>query len=83
MTAPYQQKPFDPACVHRTTISELRVGDWIDYWGAARPVVEHTLCDSGRVRVLVANEHGGGDVLVGPGDETVWRKLRDGETPPA
>lgn len=75
----YARKPFDPTCVRRTTFSELRVGDQIDYWGAARPVVEYSAFEDGRVRIIAANEYGGGDFAVGPGEEPVWRRPRDGE----
>lgn len=76
---PYAQEPFDPTCTHRTTFSKVRVDDQVDYWGVARPVIEHDVFDDGRTRILVTNEHGGRDVAVGPGGEPVWRRLRDGE----
>lgn len=79
---PYKKKMFDPACTQWTTFSELQVGDMIDYWGCARPVVEHDRFDGGRVRIMVSNEHGGHDVAAGPGDEGVWRMPREGERPP-
>lgn len=71
--------PFDPTCDRWTTFAELHVGDWIDYWGAARPVAEHIDFGDGRVRIIVNNANGGRDMALAPDTEGTWRATRDNE----
>ena len=71
----------DPTCTHKATFADLIVGDRIDYWGPARPVVGYASLTYDRVRITVANEAGGRDVALAPGSEAVWRAPRQGEPP--
>jgi hypothetical protein len=74
-----RRESFDPTCDYCwTTFAELRVGDRIDYWGEARPVLEHTALDHGRVRIVVHNGIGR-DVALAPGTEGTWRAARADE----
>ncbi|MEU8960053.1 hypothetical protein AB0C93_37835 [Streptomyces sp. NPDC048518] len=79
MTASYDLAPFDNSCFHQDTFAEIEVGDHVDYWGKARPVIEHVLFQDGRVRIVVTNENGGRDIAVAPGDAKLWRQPREGE----
>jgi hypothetical protein len=69
---------LDPECVRWATFAELRKGDEVDYWGKARPVVDHIAFPDGRVRIITQGPHGQ-DMALAPGDEGTWRKLREGE----
>lgn len=81
MTDTPHRTPFDPACDRWATFADLRVGDQIDYWGDARPVLEHTAFDDGRVRIVVDNGIGR-DLALAPGTEGTWRATRDDERRP-
>lgn len=74
-----RRAPSDPKCTIWATFADLRIGDHIDYWGTARPVIEHQQFDDGRVRLQVTNAYAGCDVALAPGDEGTWRTPRDEE----
>lgn len=76
------REAFDPKCTEWTTFSEIRQGDLVDEWGAARPVLERLDFPNGTVRILVANENGGIDLALAPGDGETWRVPREGEQRP-
>jgi hypothetical protein len=75
---------FDPECTIWTRFGELRVGDRIDYWGAARPVIRHDVYRDGepaRVSIQVQGPHGQ-DAALAPDYEGTWRAPRaDDESP--
>lgn len=72
--------PFDPKCTVWTTFLDLQVGDEVDYWGAASPVVDwqQFAGDPVRVRIVVQQKHGQ-QMALGPGYEGTWRAPRADE----
>ncbi|MEU2578751.1 hypothetical protein ACIP3B_36235 [Streptomyces anulatus] len=70
---------FDPKCTVWAPFASLRVGDSVDYWGAARPVTEVQTFDDGRVRVLVDNGIGRDFALAPGAEEHTWREPREEE----
>lgn len=73
------RESFDPECTIWAPFAALKDGDRVDYWGAARPVIEFRAFEDGRVRILVDNGIGQ-DVAVAPGDtEHTWRAPREDE----
>lgn len=73
--------PFDPKCTVWSKFGELQLGDEVDYWGAARPIVEYTKFDEAappRVRIVVQGPHGQ-EVALAPDYEGTWRAPREDE----
>lgn len=72
--------PFDPKCTIWTTFGELQIGDEVDYWGAASPIVEHETFpgDPDRVRIIVQQQHGR-QLALAPAYEGTWRTPRTDE----
>lgn len=75
-----QRFSFDPECIVWASFGELQVGDRVDYWGDARPVLEMERFpgEVARVRIIVDNGIGR-DMALAPEYEGTWRAQREGE----
>jgi hypothetical protein len=71
---------FDPKCTVWTTFAELQLGDEVDYWGAASPIVEYDTFEGDPVRVrIVVQQQYGRQLALAPGYEGTWRTPRADE----
>jgi len=72
--------PFDPSCTVWTTFGELQLGDEVDYWGAACPIVELATFEGDPVRVRIeVQQKYGRQLALAPAYEGTWRAPREGE----